>query len=84
MKKMGLKTLPDYALPMKEMISIAVKEAEADPEGYFIERFLAKIEEAENSSDVCSRDSYESLFLSLTLVFLKCYLSFNVSTVLFY
>ncbi len=44
MKSLGLKTLPDFAVPMREMVGREIEAASADAGGSFIERFLAQIE----------------------------------------
>ncbi len=41
-------TLPDYAVPMKKMVSREISLSAADPSGSFIERFLAQIERADS------------------------------------
>jgi len=78
MKWLGLKTLPDYALPMKEMVEQAIRESVPDrkvsvaymqiddireknvfSQGYFIERFLAKIQEANEASNATMESNPE-------------------------
>lgn len=50
MRAAGIPTLPDYAQPMKRMVGREIERSRPDPEGSFIERFLAQIEGSEADS----------------------------------